>query len=101
MGVHPHPLRVRLPLPARAFTPFSQLGNRSVTDSPRRAARVGTDHEQKEGLMRTTRLMPALLAAAALAFGVAACGSDNSNNGVPQTSNSGSSSDSGSKSAQL
>ena len=51
--------------------------------------------------MRTTRLMPALFAAAALAFGVAGCGSDNSNNGVPQTSNSGSSSDSGSKPAQL
>ena len=50
--------------------------------------------------MRTTRLMPAL-AAAALALGVAACGSDNSSNGVPQTSNSGSSSDSGGKSAQL
>jgi phosphate transport system substrate-binding protein len=44
--------------------------------------------------------MPAL-AAAALALGVAACGSDNSSNGVPQTSNSGSSSDSGGKSAQL
>jgi phosphate transport system substrate-binding protein len=54
---------------------------------------------QKEGLMRTTRLLPAL-AAAALALGVAACGSDNSNNGVPQTSNSGSG-DSGGKSAQL
>src|SRR3954451_14232969 len=100
MGVHPHPLRVRLPVPAGAFTPFSQLRNRSVTGCPRAAARVGTDHEQKEGLMRTTRLMPAL-AAAALALGVAACGSDNSSNGVPQTSNSGSSSDSGGKSAQL
>jgi phosphate transport system substrate-binding protein len=49
--------------------------------------------------MRTIRLMPAL-AAAALAVGVAACGSDNSSNGVPQTSNS-SSGDSGAKSAQL
>jgi phosphate transport system substrate-binding protein len=48
--------------------------------------------------MRTTRLM--LAVAAALALAVTACGSDNSNNGVPQTSNSGSS-DSGGKSAQL
>jgi phosphate transport system substrate-binding protein len=55
---------------------------------------------QKEGLMKTTRLMPAL-AAAALALGVAACGSENSSNGVPQTSSSGSSTDSGGKSAQL
>jgi phosphate transport system substrate-binding protein len=48
--------------------------------------------------MRTTRLLPAL-AAAALALGVASCGSDDSNNGVPQTSNSGG--DSGGKTAQL
>ena len=46
--------------------------------------------------MRSTRL--SLAVAAALALGVAACGSDNSNNGVPQTSNSGG--DSG-KSTQL
>src|SRR5262245_18571497 len=50
--------------------------------------------------MRTTRLMPALFAAAARPFGVAACGSDDSNNGVPQTSNN-SGGDSGSKSTQL
>jgi phosphate transport system substrate-binding protein len=42
--------------------------------------------------------LPAL-AAAALALGVASCGSDNSTNGVPQTSNSGG--DSGGKTAQL
>jgi phosphate transport system substrate-binding protein len=47
--------------------------------------------------MRTTRLMPALAAAAALAVSVAACGSDNKSNGVPQST----SGDSGSKSAQL
>ena len=49
--------------------------------------------------MRTTRLMAAL-AAAALAFGVAACGSDDSNNGAPAPANGGGSSDSG-KTAQL
>jgi phosphate transport system substrate-binding protein len=47
--------------------------------------------------MRTTRLLPAL-AAAALAVGVAACGSDNSNNGVPSSPSGG---NSGGKSTQL
>ncbi len=54
---------------------------------------------EKEGLMTTTRLLPALAAAAALAVGVAACGSDNSSNGVPQSSSGGSSG--GAKTAQL
>src|SRR5215813_4413023 len=49
--------------------------------------------------MRTTRLMPALFAAAALAFGVAACGSDNSNNGAPEPASGGNSG--GGKSTQL
>ncbi len=48
--------------------------------------------------MRTTRLMAAL-AAAALAFGVASCGSDNSSNGAPEPASGGGSG--GSKSAQL
>lgn len=48
--------------------------------------------------MRTTRLMAALTAAA-LAVGVAACGSDNSNNGAPEPASGGNSG--GSKSAQL
>jgi phosphate transport system substrate-binding protein len=48
--------------------------------------------------MRTTRLMTALAAAAALALGAAACGSDDSSNGVPQSTSGG---DSGSKTAQL
>jgi phosphate transport system substrate-binding protein len=49
--------------------------------------------------MRSTRLMPALFAAAALALGVAACGSDDSNNGAPEPASGGSSG--GSKSTQL
>jgi phosphate transport system substrate-binding protein len=53
---------------------------------------------EKEGLMTTTRLLPALAAAAALAVGVAACGSDNSSNGVPKSASGGSS---GGKTAQL
>ncbi len=40
VGVHPHPLRVRLPIPAGAFTSFSQVGNASITDLRRRPARV-------------------------------------------------------------
>src|ERR1700749_1181225 len=46
--------------------------------------------------MRTTRLLPAMAAAAALAFTVAACGSDDTGN---STSNSGSSSSTSSSSS--
>jgi phosphate transport system substrate-binding protein len=48
--------------------------------------------------MRTTRHTPALVAAAALALGVAACGSANKDNGVPSSPSGGSS---GSKTGQL
>ena len=46
-GVHPHPLRVRLPLPARAFTAFSQVENKSVTDSSRWPARVAAGQAKR------------------------------------------------------
>jgi phosphate transport system substrate-binding protein len=50
--------------------------------------------------MRSTRFVPVLAAAAALTLGVAACGSDNPNNGVPNSGSSGDS-NSGGNSSQL
>ena len=56
------------------FTAREQVGNRWARACLRGSAATTT---RRKGLMRTTRFMPALAAAAALAFGVAACGSDN------------------------
>ena len=57
------------------FTGREHPGNRVRAGGLRGSAATTT---KKEGLMRSTRYIPALAAAAALAIGVAACGSDNS-----------------------
>src|SRR5829696_2242395 len=67
MALHPHALRLRVPLRAGAFTPFSQRGHSLVTGWRPSADSLGT--------MRTHHILIALLSLA-LAGGVAACGSD-------------------------
>src|SRR4051812_14200439 len=89
MGVHPHPFRVRLPLPARAFTSFSQDGHRPVTDLRRRPARVAGSATRRKGSM-TMRFKPVSAAMlAVLALGVAACGASNEEDSPPAAAGNG------------
>src|SRR5919199_2591410 len=75
VAVHPYALRVRLPVPAGAFTAFSQDGDDSVTGcGPVAASLAPLRPRRRKGPMIIKRLVLVLALVASLAFVVAACG---------------------------